>query len=424
MHATDVRWYRRGAAAIVVGTALLAAACASSGKSTSASGTPATAGGAASLLGTKHAASGTPIKIGTVGDGKTPSIDNTSQVTIAKAMVKYFNEYRGGIAGRPVELVSCETQGDEAKSTDCATEMIRNNVVMVVLPAISTLATVWRPLHDAGVPTFMYAPTDHTILGDTKTSFAIGGPTNVLINMPVAVAKKGNAKKVVGVIIDVPAATEIYKTRAKDLMKAQGLDFELMAIPPGQADMTPQMAQIAKQKDVAVQLVGNDSFDIAALKGLQATGFKGPIACIGCDADSVRTALGGYLEGITVATQGAAVGGDNTDVNRYHAIVAAYASGLTDIDNQTAQFAYITWAAMRDALDKATGEVTAASVISTIRAMPNMPLALFGGAKLRCNGKADPVYASVCAKGSVVGTLDKTGHPANVQVTDSSDIPG
>src|SRR5437879_3644358 len=109
MHATDVRWYRRGAVAVVVGAALLAAACGSSSKSTSTSATPTTASGAASLLGTKRAASGTPIKIGTVGDGKTPAIDNTSQVTIAKAMVKYFNEYRGGIGGRPVELVSCET---------------------------------------------------------------------------------------------------------------------------------------------------------------------------------------------------------------------------------------------------------------------------------------------------------------------------
>jgi len=59
-------------------------------------------------------ATGAPIKIGVVSDGRTAAFDNTVQLRAAAAIVKYLNDYRGGIGGRPISLVTCETAGDPA----------------------------------------------------------------------------------------------------------------------------------------------------------------------------------------------------------------------------------------------------------------------------------------------------------------------
>src|SRR4051812_44265218 len=58
------------------------------------------------VLGTKDPASGTPVKVGFVFDGKAPNTDSTYQLNASQAIVKYLNEYQKGLGGHPIELVS------------------------------------------------------------------------------------------------------------------------------------------------------------------------------------------------------------------------------------------------------------------------------------------------------------------------------
>src|ERR1700756_623684 len=101
--------------------ALLAlAACSSPASSSSTSATtPATAKANTALLtpaGGKVAATGTPVRVGLINDeGGTAS--SWPEIRIgAQAAIEYANQYLGGIAGRPVQLDTCESRGTPASS--------------------------------------------------------------------------------------------------------------------------------------------------------------------------------------------------------------------------------------------------------------------------------------------------------------------
>src|SRR5262245_57410610 len=86
------------------------------------------------LLGPKAPASGTPVKVGFVFDGKSPSTDSTCQLQASQAIVKYLNDYQKGLGGHPIELVSCESgQNNTAGATDCANQLVQAGVVLGVL---------------------------------------------------------------------------------------------------------------------------------------------------------------------------------------------------------------------------------------------------------------------------------------------------
>ena len=58
-------------------------------------------------LGPENPAAGEPVKVGYFNDGTTAAVDHGDDTIVAEALVEYWNEYRGGIGGRPIELVYC-----------------------------------------------------------------------------------------------------------------------------------------------------------------------------------------------------------------------------------------------------------------------------------------------------------------------------
>src|SRR5579862_9572225 len=98
--------------------ALVGAACGSSTKSSLTGAAKASsAGNTASLLGQPNKATGTPVKVGLISDGKSATIDDTSEISAAQASASYINDYRGGVAGHPIDLVVCQTHQTPAGGT-------------------------------------------------------------------------------------------------------------------------------------------------------------------------------------------------------------------------------------------------------------------------------------------------------------------
>ena len=70
------------------------------------------------------------------------------------------------------------------------------------------------------------------------------------------------------------------------------------------------------------------------------------------------------------------------------------------------------------------GDVTPASVLSTIKSMPWSVVPGTGGLHFRCNGKADPTQPAVCSNATNAATLDATGKPATYTPVNDSRDPG
>jgi branched-chain amino acid transport system substrate-binding protein len=418
---------RRSAALLGAVAVLLALAACGSGDDDSGAepGGAGSDGDNAELLGPSDPASGEPIKVGVVSDGRTPALDNTMQLRTADAVAEYINEHRAGIGGRPIDLVPCETRGDPSGAEGCATELIQAEVVLTVMGETSGAAIIQAAMHDSGIPLFAYASADQSVLLDPDSTFALVSPTAGLSDLPIDVAEENDISKVTAVVIDVPAATGFYETIAADIFEEAGIELELVAIPPGQADMSPQMTQIASGDETVVHIIGNDAFCIAAMNGLRGAGFEGPIDTLNsCVNDSVREAVGDYLEGVVIASPSPIGDPDDPGLRLLAAIVDTYGEGDIDVESSLATNLFGTMMGAREALDGLTGEVTPATIVETIRAMPETELPGGGGLRFRCNGQAFPATPAVCTRGTLRTTLDAEGQPTlPYEPVGSSPIP-
>jgi branched-chain amino acid transport system substrate-binding protein len=376
------------------------------------------------LLGPVDQAAGEPVKVGLVSDGQAPTFDARLEVFAAEATVAFWNEHRGGIAGRPIELVTCETAGDPAKGIDCGNQMIEQDVVAVLVGQSTVPEAIWEPLHEAAMPTMFFQTNGEQILTD-PTSFVISNPYTTAFGLPISVAEDSGADKVAFVTIDVPVATSLFESLGPPIMDKAGLDYEIVAVPVGTADMTSQMQEIVDGGVGVVQLVGPDAFCVSAIQGLAALGYAGEITEVSqCVTDALREAVGGdQLEG-TYVTSGVPVGaGDDPSYQLYQAVMSSYGGeNVTDIDNNVPMVGYTITGALATALQDITGDIDPATVTAAIKAMPESELPGGGGTTFQCGGSAMASRPAMCSNQWLRTALDAEGQPTDYEAVDSTDI--
>jgi len=122
----------------------------------------------------------TPIKIGVaVAQTSNVALLGQEQVIGAKIAEKYFND-KGGVNGRPIELVIQDTAGDEAGAINAFQTVIAAGVVGIVGPTLSQQAFASDPMaEEAGIP--VLAPSN-TAKGIPEIGDYIGR-----VSAPVAV---------------------------------------------------------------------------------------------------------------------------------------------------------------------------------------------------------------------------------------------
>jgi ABC-type branched-subunit amino acid transport system substrate-binding protein len=417
-----VRRHQLAAAAIAV--AMLCAACGDSGSGSGSTATTTTAasGGsksASAILGPEKKATGEPVQIGFITDGKNSVTDQSIDLDVAAATVKYANEHRGGIAGRPIELTTCESQLDPAKATDCANRMVEDKVDAVVVGTTGEVEPIWTVLQAAAIPTMWYAAQGDKVLADTQSTFSLADPSASTVGLPISVAKEHKKKKVTVIVIDVPPAIAAYEGAGAKRFKDAGIELNLLRVPPGTADMTAQLQTALGGDPGVVHVLGNDAFCIAAFQGLQTLGFKGPRTTITpCITDATRKAVpGDVLKGIVVSAS-SPVDANNEMDELYRTVMSTYGSGI-DTSRASGHGTFTAMLGLVTALEGLTGEVTPATITAAIKAMPQKDLPDGGGLTYQCDGKRLPESPAVCVKGTLVTTLDDQGLPTSYKLATS-----
>ena len=416
---------RRGVVVALLG-ALLLAACGGDDDDSSGDGAQEpteTTVGSDDLLGPADEASGEAVRIGMVSDGATQAFDNTDELRAAQATAEYWNAHKAGVGGRPVEVVTCETGADPAGATDCANQLVEQDVVAVALSQSAVGGDVWEPLHAAGIPTMWFQGSGDAIASDDQSSFLLLNPETTLAALPVSVAESEGADTIAFVTIDVPQALEGLEG-LYPILEDKGIDHETVAIAPGTADMTAQMQQVVASGAGVVHVIGNDAFCIAAFNGLNAVGYDGAIASITqCITDATREGVPGDVLDGTFVTSTLALGAeDDPTFQLYEAVMDAYGQDLQDVNNATAMGGYVAMASLLTSLGEISGDITPETVIETIKAMPEAELPGGGGVMFQCNGSADPALPAVCTNQSLRTQLDAEGQPTAYEVVDSSEL--
>lgn len=372
-------------------------------------------------------ASGTPVKVGLITTGgDCDGCGGEDEEAAAEAAVGWLNAKHNGLGGHPMELVTCVDSNDPGKGTDCANQMISDGVAAVVIGSNGIIETEWKILHDAGIPVINHSVTNTEILEDTESSFILYDPEAQTVTLPLAVAKRAKADKVSMVVIDVPAATEIYTDETTKLFKRNGIDLEIVPAPIGAPDLTPQAQQIvADNPDGVVAIVGHDQFCIPALNGLKAVGFTGSITTISyCITDAMRKAVDpAQIKGMRFGSEAPVGSTTDKSMKQYRAALKKYGGGDVDPEDLPALTVFQSFGALSLGTKTLQGDPTPAAVIAAMKGMGTEVLPAAGGRVFRCNGKATDFGPAICSVSTISGTLDSKGEVKKYTLENNDPIP-
>jgi branched-chain amino acid transport system substrate-binding protein len=423
----------RRALPVVALTAMLAwgtVACAGSSATAGPSAPPTTKPSAATtadLLGPVARATGTPVKVGLITDGSAcTGCTTTYETPVGRATSAWLNGHMHGLAGHPITLDVCVDDLDPGKASDCANQMIRDDVDAVVIGSNGVIETSWKILHDAKIPVITNAVTSSALLTDTSSTFMINDPIAQVVNLPIAVAKDVGAKKISTIVVDLPIATDVYKN-SKSLFDASGVTVDVVPVALGTADLAPQTQQIeTNNPDGLVSIVGPDTFCIAALNSLRAVGYQGSRFMISqCLSDATRKAIpGASLKGIVTASLAPIGDAADRSMQQYNAVLDTYAKSKVDRSDLIGLMVYQSLSALSVGTQGLKGNVTPATVIAALKGMKNEVLPGSGGRHFRCNGHASAARPSVCSISVLAATLDAHGNNAKYTVENDEPIGG
>jgi branched-chain amino acid transport system substrate-binding protein len=333
--------------------------------------------------------------------------------------VSYANNYLGGLAGHKLALNVCETHQTPSGATDCATNMVQAKVPIVLSGVSGQAGAVYQGIKDAGVPFLQYGALDQGILaGPAASVFVLTNSIATAIAGPAGIAKDAGVKKAGILVIDVPSASGAAKQAAPIFYKNAGVTPDIIVVPPGQADMTPQVQAGISGGDGAFALFGSPPFCTSAIKALTTVGFKGPVTAIEqcVDQTSAKATNGGY-KGVNVLTSRNST---NKEYAQYLAVMRKYAKGVDT--GGVAPGGYTAVLALVRALPNLTGDVTAQTISAGMAAAPPTPLPLGGGIMFQCNGKQVSLAPPICTTQVLKAKFTAKAIPVGFKVFDTSDL--
>jgi branched-chain amino acid transport system substrate-binding protein len=372
-------------------------------------------------------ATDSPVKVGLITAGAACDGCATGfEEPAAEAAVGWLNAKRNGLAGHPMDLVTCITDNEPGKAADCANEMVRQGVVAVVEGSSGTIGTSWTIIHEAGIPFINHSTTESAILEDDRSTFILYDPLAQTVTLPIETAKAQKTKKISVIVVNYPSATEIYDS-AKSIFDDAGVDLDVVPVDLGVSDMSNQAQQIISDNpDGVVSIVGHDAFCIPALNGLNAFSFEGTITGISnCITDAMREAVPPeVIEGMAFGSE-APIGAKKPDksMREYRRALEEYASEKVDPEDLPAVTVFQSFGALSMGTKSLQGDVTPQSVVAAMKGMDNEVLPAAGGRVFRCNGKASDFAPSICSASTMASRLDSSGEPTKYTLENNEPVP-
>jgi branched-chain amino acid transport system substrate-binding protein len=363
-------------------------------------------------LGKPNKATGTPVKIGIITDGKSDAFDDTDRLAGMLAGVKYVNNYLGGVNGHVIEVDECVTNQTPSGGTQCGVQMVNDKVAAVVVNASGQSAAVFTGLGDSGIPYFANAEATPTIL-ISSNGFAMTNTLGVL-TAGIPVAQEKNVKKIGVISQNVPTLTSALQGAISTFYKNQGISLDVMPTDESTADLSPQIQQGLANGDQMFMVLGELP---QAYQAIKKAGFSGPVlVAAGIPKDQAKTVPGGVKGWRVVATVN--TDAKAPDVQTYQAAMAKY-SPKTALTARTAS-AFATTVAFQRALQGSTNAVDAASVHAALSAMPSADLPLGGGITFQCGAKPVALLPAVCTGELLIGSMKADGTPTSLKVVDTA----
>ena len=407
---------RLGWVALPAALSLTVAGCGSSGTGTGTGSGSRAASGDEAALGTPNPATGSPITIGVISDGKSAQIDDTDEYKGAEAAAAYANAYLGGISGHKIVVKLCQSLTDPATSTDCANQMVTAKVSAVVEGTLAAVDQTVSVLSAAKIPLAMNSASTQLAMTSPHVYSLSNGLA--LFGAAAAQAKKLGVKKADLVVIGVPAAVGPARDVGAALFKKEGIDLTITALPPGTADMTPQISSAAAGHPELYHVFGSPSFCTPALQAIKTVDPKAKVMAISqCLSDAGASTIPGGYAGIQVLSA-SDLDPENPETKLFDAVMARYGDGgqasIHGAQGYSPMLGFIR--ALNAA--KVSG-TTPAAIDAAIKSAPPTLYPLGAGGAFQCNGKQMAIAPNVCSSTGIMATAKADGTLSDYQLIPS-----
>ena len=283
-------------------------------------------GSVSASAGTDAKRAGAPLKLMAVYEGHgptaTPEVPEGS-IAAAKAI-----NAKGGIKGRPVQIITCDTMSDPTTATGCGRKAVSQGVVAMV-GNLTLFGGQFMPLlaqHKiASIGLQLNTGPDFT----SPASFPIaGGAPVVFAGLASALAESG-AKKIVIARVDIPAAAALVPFVDAGLKRFH-LTARDVPVPLGAPDMSPYAAAALKDGTDGIVVTETDQDAVNFIVAVRQANPNVKIALGANSLSTVLKALGKNAEGIRLSAA-VTIALKNTAERRYERdMKAAGYSKLTD----------------------------------------------------------------------------------------------
>ncbi|WP_254190563.1 ABC transporter substrate-binding protein [Nocardia noduli] len=356
-------------------------------------------------LGTPNKATESPVTIGFILDGKSQIADTSDELLGARAAVGYANNYLGGVNGHTIDLKSCTASATSAGTTDCANQMVQARVSAVVVGGLTHIDSVVDTLAAAKIPLFMFGGVTQKALSTPGVFGFYNGMS--LFGISAVQAQEVGAKKSAVIAAALPNIQGAAEGLGKIVYGNAGVSAQVVAIPPGTADMTPQISTAAGDTG-QFMVLGSDAFCVSSLRAIRTLAPKAAISIPDrCITVGTGNSIPNGYEGMQVSTSGS-YDPEAADSKIFIAALAKY--GDNGKFGPTAGYGWQPTLALLQALNASkVTDVTPASVVEGVKSAPPLPLPLGAGITYQCNGQQLPLSPNLCGSDGIVATPAKDG---------------
>ena len=324
----NTRW-AVGLTALALSGALAAGCGSSNDTKTSKAAAAATAKSTAAApdltaaLGTPKKATGTPIVLGLLNLESGP-VTFPEYRQAAEVAVKYINDYKGGIGGRPVKIVSCATDGQPSTSARCANQVLDKKPTAILGGADIGAPGAFKAYGRAniaylgGIP---FTPVESNAPNAVQfISISIGDNTAT----SAYANQKLGAKKAAVLYTDDTQGKHTGLDIIAPAMKALGMDVKTIPVAPSAADLSSVAASaISSSPDIVY--VNSPNACPALLKAIKAVGSQAKIAGIDpCTSPPAIKTAGDAAEGLYFAQPFQSLDSGSKDANVMLAAINKY----------------------------------------------------------------------------------------------------
>ncbi len=271
-------------------------------------------------------AEGEPIKIGMINQENEVFGDFPELRQAAQATVTWVNTELGGVGGRPLELLPCNTNFSPEEARQCALDHVRAGVVAVTAGINIQSADAMAIYEENGIPLLGGIPVNDIDMTSEIAHQWSGGTAGMFSAWSYFAAGELGAEKIVMAVADFAPNIDAAERFGRTVAESLGAEVELVKFPLTETDYGPTMNKVADLDPDAVFVGVVDTGCIASVQAANAVGLDVPMFFSGaCASPDIEEQLGDEIDGAIFAIENI-IETDEPEIDRslYFDVVSTY----------------------------------------------------------------------------------------------------